>query len=163
MADRACTQLLSKNENTHIAKNYHPIACQNLIFELYTSCINTFVQQDFEINNIVNNEQAGGKRGVWGYLEQLLINKTVLNEVKQNCQNPVTVWRHYQKAFDLVPHEWLIESLKLAKLPPLIILAIDTPKKSWTTNMHISRENLHQTLLSTKMVFSKEMIISIVI
>ena len=42
---RARTQLLQKNENTHISKNYRPIACQNLMFELYTSCINTFVQQ----------------------------------------------------------------------------------------------------------------------
>ena len=34
---RARTQLLPKNENTHIAKNYRPIACQNLMFKLYTS------------------------------------------------------------------------------------------------------------------------------
>ena len=79
---RARTQLLPKNENTHIAKNYRPIACQNLMFKLYTSCINTFVQQHGEMNNIVTTEQAGGKSGVWGCLEQLLINKTVLNEVK---------------------------------------------------------------------------------
>ena len=31
------------------------------------------------MNNIVTTEQAGGKRGVWGCLEQLLINKTVLS------------------------------------------------------------------------------------
>ena len=107
---RARTQLLPKNENTHIAKNYRPIACQNLMFKLYTSCINTFVQQHCEMNNIVTTEQAGGKRGVWGCLEQLLINKTFLNEVKQNRRNLVTVWLDYQKAFDSVPHEWLIES-----------------------------------------------------
>ena len=72
---RARTQLLPKNENTHIAKNYHPITCQNLLFKLYASSINTFVKQHCEINNFVNTEQ-GGKQGVWGCLEQLLINKT---------------------------------------------------------------------------------------
>ena len=142
---RARTQLLPKNENTHIAKNYRPIACQNLMFKLYTSCINTFVQQHCEMNNIVTTEQAGGKRGDWGCLEQLLINKTVLNEVKQNRRNLVTVWLDYQKAFDSVPHEWLIESLKLAKLPPLIVTAIDTLTKSWATNIHISGENVSFT------------------
>ena len=142
---RARTQLLPKNENTHIAKNYRPIACQNLMFKLYTSCINTFVQQHCEMNNIVTTEQAGGKRGVWGCLEQLLINKTVLTEVKQNRRNLVTVWLDYQKAFDSVPHEWLIESLKLAKLPPLIVTAIDTLTKSWATNIHISGENVSFT------------------
>ena len=53
------------------------------MFKLYTSCINTFVQQRCEVNNIVTTEQAGGKQGVWGCLEQLLINKTVLNEVNK--------------------------------------------------------------------------------
>ena len=115
------------------------------MFKLYTSCINTFVQQHCEMNNIVTTEQAGGKRGVWGCLEQLLINKTVINEEKQNLRNLVTVLLDYQKAFDLVPHKWLIESLKLDKLPPLIVTAIDTLTKSWATNIHISGENVSFT------------------
>ena len=115
------------------------------MFKLYTSCINTFVQQHCEMNNIVTTEQAGGKRGVWGCLEQLLINKTVINEEKQNLRNLVTVLLDYQKAFDLVPHKWLIESLKLDKLPPLIVTAIDTLTKSWATNIYISGENVSFT------------------
>ena len=56
--------------------------------------------------------------GVWGCLEQVLINKTVLNEVKQNCQNLVTAWPDFQKTFDSVPHKWLIESLNLLNYHP---------------------------------------------
>ena len=63
---RARTQWLPKNGNTHIAKNYRPIACQILMLKLHTSCINTFMQEHCEINNIVTTEQAGDKRGVWG-------------------------------------------------------------------------------------------------
>ena len=59
-----------------------------------------------------------------------MINKTVLNEVKQHRWNLVTAWLDYEKAFDSVPHERLIES----KLPPLIVTAIDTLTKSWVTN-----------------------------
>ena len=51
----------------------------------------------------------------------------------------------YQKAFDAVPQEWFIEYLKLAKLPTLIVTAIDTLIKSWATNMHISGENVSCT------------------
>ena len=51
---------------------------------------------------------------------------------------------HYLKAFDSVSHEWLIEPLKLAKLPPLIVTTIDTLTKSWT-NIYISGQNVYFT------------------
>ena len=54
---KACTQLLLKNENTHTPKNFRPIACQNLMFKLYTTCISTFVQQHSEIILLPLNKQ----------------------------------------------------------------------------------------------------------
>ena len=33
-------------------------------------------------NNIITNEQVGGKKGTWGTTEQLPINKFILREVK---------------------------------------------------------------------------------
>ena len=39
----------------------------------------------------------------------------------------------------------MIKSLKLAKLPPLIVTAIDTLTKSWATNKHISGQNVSFT------------------
>ena len=46
--NKARTHLIPKSEDTNIAKNYRPIACQNLIFKLYTGCINTFLQHHCE-------------------------------------------------------------------------------------------------------------------
>ena len=62
---------------------------QKIIVQLrvYTSCLNLFIQDHCESNEIVTDEQAGGKKGgkkgVWGCAEQPLINKTVLKEVKK--------------------------------------------------------------------------------
>ena len=47
-------------------------------------------------------------------------------------------WFYYQKAFDSVPHEWLLIALKLAKVPPLVISAIETLIQKWSTNAHIT-------------------------
>ena len=55
---RARTQMLTKKKHTHIAKNYHPITCQNLQLKLYNICINTFAQGHCEINNIFTTEQV---------------------------------------------------------------------------------------------------------
>ena len=38
----AKTTLLPKNADTHIAKNHRPIALLNLVYKIYTSCINVF-------------------------------------------------------------------------------------------------------------------------
>ena len=111
------------------------------MFKLYTGCINTFLQHHCEINNIITSEQAGGKRNVWGCVKQLLINKIVLNEVRSNRRNLITIWLDYQKVFDSVPHSWMSESLRLAKVPNLMINAIESLTKTWTTNVCINGEN----------------------
>jgi len=61
---KAKTTLRSKNKETKNPKNYQPIALQNIMLKLYTSCINKFIQHHFESNNIVTTEQAGGKKDV---------------------------------------------------------------------------------------------------
>ena len=78
----AKTVLIPKNENTKIAKNYRPIACLNLMYKLYTSCLNLFIQGHCESKETVRDEKTGGKKGVWDCAEQLVINKAVLREVK---------------------------------------------------------------------------------
>ena len=72
------TTLLPKNDETMNPKNYRPIALQNIMLKLYTSCINQMLQNHCEMNNIITTEQAGGKKDVLGCFEQLLVNKTVI-------------------------------------------------------------------------------------
>ena len=78
------------------------------MLKLYTSCINRFLQDHFEISKIITTEQAGCKKDIRGGLEQLMINKTILDEVIKHKRSVVMVWLDYQKAFNIVPHEWLL-------------------------------------------------------
>ena len=120
----ARTKPIAKNSNTHLAENYRPIACPNIISKLCTSCINQFLQDHCDSNKIATDEQTGGKKEVWGCLEQLIINKTILDQVKKNRRSLITIWLDYKKPFDSIPHEWLFTALKLAKVPKKIIEAI---------------------------------------
>ena len=104
-------------------------------------------------NNIITNEQAGGKKGTWGTTEQLLINKSILKEVKNSRRNLVTVWLDYRKAFDSIPHSWLLQALKLAKVPGIIINAIKNLTKSWYTILSLSSET--ETLTTEPIKFLK--------
>lgn len=108
------TKLLAKNEVTDIAKNYRPITCLNPMYKIYTSdyCYKS---------QTISPEQAAGRKGVWGCSEQLLINKTIMTEVRKKRGNLFIIWLDDKKAFDSVPHDWLIYTLKLIKVPlPLI-------------------------------------------
>ena len=49
--------LIPKNENTKIAKNYPPVLCLNLMYKLYTSCLNLFMQDHCETNLSQANKQ----------------------------------------------------------------------------------------------------------
>ena len=130
---RAKTILLPKNEHTHTAKNYRPITCLNLTYKLYTSCLNNFLEHHCQTNSIMTTEQAGGKKGILGTREQLLINKSILKEAKTLKRNMYTIWLDYQKAFDSVTHEWLLRSLQLAKAPLKLLSAIENLTKHWAT------------------------------
>ena len=114
------------------------------MFKLYTSCLNNFLEHHCRINNIITVEQAGGKKGIWGTTEQLLINKNILKEAKDLKRSIYTVWLDYQKAFDSVTHEWLLRSLKLAKVPPQLISAIEELTKHWVTiaSLHGTNETI---------------------
>ena len=74
---------------------------------------------------------------MWGCLEQLMINKTILEELTENRRSLIKMWLDYQKAFDSVPHEWLIKALELAKIPERIKTPIKTLMKKWSTNVNI--------------------------
>ena len=96
------------------------------------------LQDHCENNSIITHQQAGGKKDVQGCGEQLLINKIIPNEVKHNLRNLHTTWLDYQKVFDSVPHSWMLKPLKLAKVPTVIIKAIEQLSHQWETILYIN-------------------------
>ena len=148
----ALTSLLPKNNETHIPKNYRPIACLNIMYKLFTSCLNLFLTDHVQSNNIITPEQAGGKRGVWGTTEQLLVNKNIMKEVKSLRRSLTTVWLDYKKAFDSVPHSWLIYALKLANVPLDIINAISNLTNCWYI---LNLQDKNESLMSEVIRFLK--------
>ena len=134
------TILLPKNQETGIAKNYRLIACLNITYKLYTSLLNKFLENHCTTNNIITMEQAGGKKHSWGCADQLLINKMVLDQVKQQRKNLFMMWFDYRKAFDSVPHSWIIKALHLAKVPEKVLNAILRLMELWATKVNLFAE-----------------------
>ena len=90
-------------------------------------------------NNIVTPEQAAGKKRVLGTVEQLLVNKSVLKEVRLMRRNQSQLGQ--TKVFDSILHSWLLHALKLAKLPNHLLIAIKNLTESWYTKLNLYGKN----------------------
>ena len=101
--------------------------------QIIFSDFSNFLSDHCERNQIITQNQAARKKGSWGCLDQLLINKTITEEARMYRRNLFTVWLDYKKAFDSVLHDWIIKALKLAKVPEVLITAIDNLTRNWST------------------------------
>ena len=53
--------------------------------------------------------------------DQLCKDKTVLNDCRERDTNLGMAWIGYKKAYDMVPHSWILESLKLVRVAENIV------------------------------------------
>ena len=107
------------------------------MMKTYTGTLAKLIEEHLIENSIVYSEQAGAKKGLWGCTDQLLINRVVTDEAKKGRRNLSMIWLDYKKAYDSVPHAWIIEALRLAKIPGTIIAAVQHLISKWSTELNI--------------------------
>ena len=109
------TNLLLKKEETWIPKNYRPIACMPTTFKILTSVITNRLYSHLEKEAIMTPEQRGGKKDCSGCKDQLVINNAILDNCKKRKKNVSTASEDCKKAFDSVPHSWILKCLQMYK------------------------------------------------
>ena len=87
-----------------IASNCRPIACLPLMWKLLTGVFSEKLYKHLVDNKLLPDEQKGASKSSRCTKDQLLIDKTVLREVKRVKRNLVVGWIDYRKAYDMVPH-----------------------------------------------------------
>ena len=129
------TNLLLKKEETQTPKNYRPIACLTTTVKILTSVITDRLYSHLEKEAIMPPEQRGGKKDCYGCKDQLMINNAILENCKKRKKNLSTAWIDYKKAFDSVPHSWILKCLQMYKIHPVLITFIEEIMSQWKTNM----------------------------
>ena len=122
------------------AKNYRPITCLTTTFKSLTGMIANKIERHLHDNNIWHAQQ-GARRGSYGTKQQLLINKTLLEHALKTRRNLSVIYYDYAKAFDSVPHEWIIETLSAYKVSPVIINFLKFIMPMWSTKLILRHEN----------------------
>ncbi|XP_031573642.1 uncharacterized protein LOC116307509 [Actinia tenebrosa] len=83
----------------------------------------------------------GCSRGSIGTKDQLLIDKAVLRSAKRRHKNLEMVWVDYKKAYDFVPHSWIIASLENIKAQPSIVGFMKRAMSQWRTELRLDGES----------------------
>ena len=135
------TYLLPKSEDTKNPQNYRPITCLSTTYKILTSVITERMYTFLEHNDILPQEQKGCKRNSYGCKDQLLINKMILENCKKKLRNLSTAWIDYRKAFDSVPHDWILKSLNLYKISPVISNFLQNCMSKWQTRLFLSHDS----------------------
>lgn len=132
------TYMLPKIKNSEQPSQYRPITCLPTIYKILTSALTSKINSHIEHHNIMAEEQKGCRRGHMGCKEQLIIDSTIHKHATTKNRNLHCTYIDYKKAFDSVPHSWLIKILEIYKINPKIINFLRNIMPQWKTTLQIN-------------------------
>ena len=140
---RGKTVLIMKDKiNGNVPSNYRPIACLPIVWKLFTGIISDKIYKHLLNCNILPNEQKGCRRGSRGTKDQLLIDKAIIRNSKRMSKNLAMAYIDYKKAFDMIPHSWLLRSLELVNVADNVRCLLSNSMKNWKVELTVDKEKL---------------------
>ena len=131
------TLLIPKSSDLSNPKNYWPIPCLNIVYKMWTGCLTTLMLEHCECHRLIHPAQKGCSRGQCGCVDHLLLANNVWHQIRCKNQSLSVAWIDYRKAYDSVPHNWLLECLRLFKFPPVLVSCIERPALMWKTTLFL--------------------------
>ena len=90
------------------------------------------------------DEQKECRKGSRGTKNELLIDKQVLKHCKKHQCNLAMGWIDYKKAYDMVPHRWLTEAMKMVGIADNIVNLFGNSKETRRTELIACNESLRE-------------------
>ena len=116
--------------------NYRPIACLNLIWKLLTGIISDKTYDHLEENKLLPEEQKESRRKCQGTKDRLAIDRCILQNCRKRKTNLSMAWVDYKKAYNMVPHSWIITTMGMVGLADNIIGLIKQSMNKWKTKLY---------------------------
>ena len=107
-------------EKGKAASNYRPITCLPLVWKLLTGVIAEEVYGFLDTNLLLPEEQKVCRRKSRRTNDLLFIDQMIIKEVKIRKRHLSMAWIDYKKAYDMVPHSWIINCLETVGINELI-------------------------------------------
>lgn len=140
---RGRTQLIKKVEREESnPQNFRPITCLSTMWKLLSGIISDKMLQYLNTNDILCFEQKGIRPGSRGTKDQLAIDRSITKDNKQRRTNMAMAWIDYRKAYDSVPHSWIIKCMDIYKVNQTIKEFIKRSMSKWETQLMCGKQEI---------------------
>ena len=129
--------LIPKTKCLEDEKNYRPITCLNTSYKIMTGVVAKYMREHMIENEIWDEGQLGAVEGVLGIVDQLIIDRCIMDEVKQYHRNLAVAFYDYKKAYDKVHHDWMLRVYRWIGIPDEVIKLISNLMELWKTRLEI--------------------------
>ena len=137
------TVLIQKDKTKgNAASNYRPITCLPLAWKLFTGIIAEKTYEHLKRNFLLPEEQKGCRKQSRGTKDQLLIDKMILKHCKRKQRALGMAWVDFKKAYDMVPHSWLIETMNMVGMAGNVVELLRYSMKQWKTQLTCNGKKL---------------------
>ena len=137
------TYLLIKDHSKGpIPGNFRPITCLSAMWKLFTGLISDSIYHHLDQQKLLPPEQKGCKKKSRGCKEQLMIDKLILQNCKRRKRNLNMTFIDYKKAYDSVPHSWILSCLTMCGISSCIIDLFEASFKQSYVNLMLGKVSL---------------------
>ena len=107
------------------------------MWKLQTGVIADHVYAHLDLEKLSPEEQKGCRKGSRGTNDLLYIDRAVIKEVKSRNEDLAMAWIAYKKAYDIVPHSWIIECLDLFGVADNIKSLLVNSMEKWKVMLYL--------------------------
>ena len=133
------TVLIIKDPNKgSVPTNYRPITCLSSVYKLLTGILRLLLYRHFDFNCFIPSQQKGCTQRSKGTKDHLLVDKMIMTDAKRGHKNLFMSWIDLRKAYDSVPHDWILFCLKSYGVHPKIIDFLQGTMKLWSTTLNVN-------------------------
>ena len=78
------------------------------MWKLFSGVLSEKIYNHLEAEQLFPEKQKGCRTGSRGTKEHLFVDKMVMRNCKKRKTNLAMAWIDYKKAYDIVPHPWIL-------------------------------------------------------
>ena len=118
-----------------VSNNYRQITWLAIVWKLLTSLIADDMYHHLQTKSLLLEEQKVCRKRKKGTGDLPFIDKMILKEVKNRKKNSAMCWIDYRKAYDLIPHSWILECLMCFGISEKICKLLEKSMKPWCVEL----------------------------